>query len=164
MAKAKLTPVDNPPPTDNLEGDDSLDVLELDQNLDDYPEPELLPPAWYKAEIQNVTQRTNQKGTGRYYAVEIVIPPENFPPDYDTDNWPDGLKLFYNLLRVPTSGDRRSVANIKRFMASLGLAIDTPRIDPNEWIGRPVRVKVEHGTWEGNRREQIARNGIQASE
>jgi len=163
MAKAKTASNEATAPVDNLEGDDSLSVLELDQNLDDYPEPELLPMGWYKGEIQNVTERTNQKGTGKYYAVEIVIPPESFPPDYDTDNWPDGLKLFYNLLRVPSSGDRRSVANIRKFMANLGLAVDTPRIDPNEWIGRQVRIKVEHGTWEGNRREQIARNGIQAA-
>ena len=141
--------------------DDSLDVIELDQNLDDYPEPELLPPGIYEAELQAVSEKTNQKGTGKYYAIEFVIPPENFPADYDVDNWPEGLKLFYNLLRVPTSGDRRSVANIRKFIEKIGLAVDTPRIDPNEWIGRHARLRVEHGTWEGNKREQIARNGIQ---
>lgn len=144
--------------------DETLDVLELDQNIDDYPEPELLPQGWYRAELQSVEARTNQAGTGRYYACKFVISPTNFPAGYDVDNWPDGLTLYYNLLRVPSSGDRRSVSNIRKFMEKLGLAVDTNRIDPNEWIGRDAKLKVEHGTWEGNKREQIARNGIATAE
>lgn len=146
------------------EAPETLDVLELDQNLDDYPEPELLPEGWYRAEVQGVEKRTNQAGTGQYYAVKFVIAPDQYPADYDADNWPDGLTLYYNLLRYPRSGDRRALANVRKFMEKLGLAVDTNRIDPNEWVGRDARLKIEHGTWEGNKREQIARNGIQVAD
>lgn len=161
MAKAKAVEdsVDMDMPTDAEMG-----IIELDGNLDETPEPELLPPGFYAAEVADVQVRQNQKGTGSYFSVKFMIPAENFPADYDVDNWPDGLPLYYNLLRVPTSADRRAKLNIKRWMETLGLPTDVSTIDPSTWIGRPANVKVEHSTYEGVTRESIARNGVQKAE
>lgn len=160
MAKAKQTEEHDMDMSDDM----SMGVIELDENLDETPEPELLPAAWYPAEVQNVEIRQNQKGTGSYFSVKFVISPDDFPANYDVDNWPDGIPLYFNLLRVPTAGDRRAKLNIKRFMETLGLPTDVSTIDAATWIGRPAKVKVEHNTYEGTTREAIARNGVQKAD
>lgn len=138
-----------------------LDVLELDQNLDDYPEPELLPPGYYQAEIQGVEIKNNQAGTGQYFAIRFVIPPERFPSSYDPENYADGKVMYYNLIRVPRGGDRRAIANLRKFLQQIGLSTKTNRIDPNEWIGRAAKLKVEHREYQGQTNENISAGGIQ---
>lgn len=160
MAKAKAKNED----FDEVPLDDTMDVIELDENLDETPEPDLLPAGFYPAEVVSVERRTNQKGTGDYFSVRFVISPDNYPADYDVDNYPEGCSLYYNLLRVPGAGDRRAKLNIKRFMETLGLPTDVNKIDPSQWIGRPAKLKVEHNTYEGVTREQIGRNGLQRAD
>lgn len=151
-------------PNELEQASSELDILELDQNLEDYEEPELLPPGYYLGEIQGVEVRQNQAGTGKYFATKFVVPPEQFPADYDVDNWPEGCPLFYNLVRVPRAGDRRSLSNLKKFMQKIGLSTSTNRIDPNEWIGQRAKLKVVHNEYQGITREQIAPNGIEAAD
>lgn len=151
-------------PTHDDESMEELDILELDQNLEDYEEPELLPPGYYVGEIQEVVIKPNQKGTGRYYAVKFVIPPERYPASYDVENWPEGVPLFYNLIRVPRAGDRRAVSNLRKFVQKLGLSTSTNRIDPNEWINKQAKLKVIHNEYQGVTREQIAANGIEEAD
>lgn len=159
-SKAKLASV----PTDDDEANAELDIIELDQNLEDYEEPELLPPGFYTGEIQEVEIRQNQKGTGRYYAVKFVVPPSQFPAQYDVENWPEGCPLYYNLVRVPRAGDRRAVSNLRKFIQKLGLSASTNRIDPNEWIGQQAKLKVVHNEYQGVVRENIAPNGIESAD
>lgn len=143
---------------------DELDVLELDQNLDDYPEPELLPPGWYKGEIQGVEIKENQKGTGKYFAIRFMISPDEFPANYDPENYADGKAVYYNLIRVPHGGDRRAIANLRKFLQQIGLSTKTNTIDPNEWIGREAKLKIEHREYQGQVSENIAANGIQKAD
>ncbi|MCI0557500.1 MAG: hypothetical protein MN733_03315 [Nitrososphaera sp.] len=157
-AKTKAAAEEDAAPTEEL------DIIELDQNLEDVEEPDLLPPGWYIGEIQSVEIRPNQAGTGRYFATKFVVPPENFPADYDPENWPDGCALYYNLVRVPRQGDRRAISNVKKFMQKLGLSLSTSRIDPNEWIGRRAKLKVVNSEYQGVEREAIAPNGIEAAD
>lgn len=143
---------------------DELDILELDQPLEDYEEPELMAPGWYFAEIQTVEVRQNQAGTGSYYAVKFVIPTEKYPPDYDIANWPDGLPLYYNLVRKPRPGDRRAISTLKKFLQQIGRLATGTTIDPNDWVGAQAKIKLVHNTYQGNTREQIAPGGIQSSD
>ena len=162
-AAAKRAPKQETVPEDDA--NEELDVLELDENLDDVEEPELLPPAWYRAEVRGVELRDNQAGTGKYYDVEFVVQPNNFPADYDTENYPDGFITHYRLLRKPRSGaDRRAVTNIRKFMQKLGVSTSTNIIDPNEWVGKEARLKIIHNKYQGETREQIAPGGVEAAE
>lgn len=149
---------------ENVDFNDNLDILELDQNLEDIEEPDLLPQGWYVGEIQGVEIKENQKGTGRYYAIQFTIPTDNFPANYDVENWPEGCQLYYNLVRVPRAGDRRSYTGVKKLMQSLGLPLSTNRIEPSTWVGRQAKLKVIHSEFQGITREQIAPNGVQAAE
>lgn len=147
---------------DNSSGE--LDILELETNLEDVPEPELIKPGYYVGEVQGIEVKQNQRGTGSYYAIKFVVPTDEFPPDYEVDNHPDGLVLYYNLLRVPTAGDRRSISNIRKFMEKLGLSVSTNKIDPNAWLGQRAKLKVIHNEYQGVKRESIANNGIEAAD
>lgn len=159
-AKAKLSTV----PNEDMEESAELDILELDQNLEDYDEPELLPPAYYVGEIQSVEIRQNQAGTGKYFAIKFIVPPEKFPASYDVENWPEGCPLFYNLVRVPKAGDRRALSNLRKFMQKIGVSVSTNQIDPNSWIGQTAKLKVVHSEYQGVTRENIAPNGIEEAD
>ena len=141
-----------------------LDVLELEQNLDDYPEPELLPSGYYVAEIQGVEIKNNQAGTGQYFAIRFVIPPERFPASYDPENYADGKVVFYNLIRVPRGGDRRAIANLRKFLQQIGLTTSTNVINPNDWVGRSAKLKIEHREYQGMVNENVAAGGIQKAD
>lgn len=145
-------------------GEDESGILEFDQNLDEFPEPENLPEGMYVGEIQEVEVRTNQKGTGKYFAIRWLIPPDQFPPDYDTENWPEGCLMYYNLLKYPEHGDRRAISNVRKFMEKIGLSVATNRIDINEWLNQSAKLKVQHGEWQGEARAEIAPGGIEVAD
>lgn len=146
--------------TDDIDLGDDIGVVELDTTLDDTPEPELLPQGMYPAELVNCEARHDSKGVARYN-FRFVISPDDFPPDYDVNNYPDGKSLYWGLMKVPTRNDNRSILALRRFMQTLDVPTDVTKVNPSEWIGRRVLLKVEHDTYEGNTRESIARNGIQ---
>ena len=141
------------------EVDDSMEdlgILEFDQNLEDYEEPDLLPKGNYNGEIQGVAIKLNQKGTGKYFAIKFVIPTSEFPPDYDLDNYPEGCAVYYNLISVPSGGNRRAMSNLKKFVSKMGLTIATNVIDPNDWMNQRLKLKIDHSTYRGNTNENIA--------
>lgn len=134
-----------------------FNVLEFEENLEDIEEPELLPEKTYVGEITEVTPTANQAGTGYYYLQKVVIPVEQYPPDYDPDNAPEGTPMYHRFVSVPRSGDRRAMARVKRWMQVLGLPLDTNRVDINEWVGRPIKVTVRHArNQDGSFRAEIA--------
>lgn len=135
------------------------DIIELDEDLSDVPDPVNLPKGWYRAEITEVERKNSQRGND-YFAVSLVIPVDEYPSDYDPDNFPDGVKMSYNLLRVPEGKDRRALANIRRFMEILGLSTNVSRIDTNEWVGRDLQVKLDHEKYQGQLNMRIAQNGL----
>ena len=152
MAKKPKEDYDEAPGDEDTE----LGILEFDQNLEDYEEPDLLPKGNYHGEIQDIAIKLNQKGTGKYFAIKFVIPTEEFPPDYDIENYPDGCTCYYNLISVPIGGNRRAMANLKKFVSKMGLSISTNMVDPNDWMSQRMKLKIDHRTYQGNTNENIA--------
>lgn len=141
--------------------DNELDIIELEDNLADVEKPAELPPGWYTAEIQDVQTAISQGKGNKYYAIKCVIPPDEISADVK-DDFPDGATLSWNRQVVPKKGDRRSLFNLRKLMEAMGLDPNTTRIDPNEWMGCRVRVKVRHKPYEGEQRAEIA--AIEAAE
>jgi hypothetical protein len=165
MARTNKAPVkEEAEETYSEPAESGSDIIELSQDIADTPEPVLMPPGWYLAQIESVEIRPNQAGTGRYYSTVFRVPTEKFPADYEVDNYPDGLPLYYNLVRVPRDGDRKSISNLRKFLEQIGMPTNISTIDPNEWIGRTAKVKVVHHTYQGQTREQIAPGGIQSAD
>jgi len=140
--------------------DGSLDLIELDENLDDAEKPEELQPGVYEGEVQDVQKQTSSKGN-QYFAVKFVIPPEQIPADL-REGFPDGAVLYWNRQVVPKKGDRRATWNLKRFIEALGLPTNTNAIDPNDWMGQRARIRVRMGKWEGQERAEI--QSVEAAE
>lgn len=145
---------------DEQQAGDVLDIIELDVNLADAKPPVLLPKAYYEGEVRNITIKKSGKGND-YYNIELLIPPDQFPANFDPENYPDGAMVYYNRLLTPGK-DRRSVYNIKLWMEKLDLPTNTNKVDPNQWIGRPVKIKLDHNTYQGVTNMQVA--GVEASD
>lgn len=128
-------------------------VIELEENLGDAEKPPEIPGGLYSAEVQDVQTPTSGKGN-QYFAVTFVIASDDLPADVRED-YPDGAKLFWNRVIVPKGRDRRALFNLRKFVESLGLDSNTTSIDPNEWMGRKARIRVVHGTYQGETRAEI---------
>ena len=121
-----------------------IGIIELEDNLADAEQPKELPPGLYEGEVTDVQIATSQKGND-YFAVNIHIAPSEFPKDFDVDNAPDGVNMYYNRVIVPKRGDQRAMFNLKQLVLALGLDANITSVDVNEWMGRKVRVRVRMG-------------------
>lgn len=141
------------------EGD--LDILELEDNLSDVEKPPELPVGMYTAEIQDVQTAISQGKGNKYYAIRMQVPPDEIPADL-RDDFPEGAVLSWNRQTVPKKGDRRSLYSLRRLIEAMGLDANVTTIDPNEWMGCSLRIKVRHKPYEGEMRAEIG--SIEAAE
>jgi hypothetical protein len=139
-----------------------VSIVELEDVIDEIEAPPMLPRGWYEASITSLEERTSEKGN-EYYNIGMTIPPSQFPPDGDyAEFFPDGVILYYNRMLVPKANDRRTVYRVAQFMKKLGVRTNTSTVDPTEWLGVNLRVRINHGEWEGEPRMEIG--GVEASE
>jgi len=119
-------------------------IIELESTLADAEQPKELPAGLYEGEVIDVQIGTSQKGND-YFGIQVHIPTSEYPKDFDADNAPDGMTMFYNMVTVPKRGDQRAMFRLKMLYQALGLDLNTTSIDPNEWMGRKVRCRVRMG-------------------
>lgn len=143
------------------EEDGELDILELEDNLSDVEKPAELPPGMYTAEVQDVQTAISQGKGNKYYAIRLHVPADEISADVK-DDFPDGATLSWNRQIVPKKGDRRSLYSLRKLIEAMGLNPNTTTIDPNEWMGCHVRIKVRHKPYEGEMRAEIS--AIEAAE
>lgn len=129
-----------------------LSIIELDGSLEDAEKPPELPPAVYTGEIQGVQLKDSQKGN-QYFAISFKIPPDEIPANM-RDHYEDGATMFYNRLMYPK--DARSKFNLKKFVQAIGLSTNTTVLDPNDWMGCQAKLRLRMGTFEGEKRAEIA--------
>jgi hypothetical protein len=141
--------------------DNPMGIIELEDNLADVEKPREVPPGKYVAEVQDVQEAMSQKGN-TYYAIQFRVAPEELPADV-ADEYEDGAVFFWNRLLKPKSrSDRRALFNLRKFIEALGLDANTTTIDPNEWMGRSVRLHTAMGKFQGEDRAEI--RAIEAAE
>ena len=135
--------------------DEPLGVLELEDNLADVERPPDIPAGRYVGEVQDIQMGVSQGKGNQYYSVRIVIPNDQIPADL-REHYPDGTTLSWNRQIVPQRGDRRALYNLRKMIESFGLDSNTTSIDPNEWMGRRVKLLVGPGNlYQGERRMEI---------
>jgi hypothetical protein len=144
-----------------MANDDPMGIIELEDNLADVEKPREVPPGKYVAEIQDVQEQMSKAGN-TYYAIQFRVAPEELPQDY-VDEYEDGAIFFWNRLLKPKGrSDRRALFNLRKFIESIGLDANTTSIDPNEWMGRQVRLHTAMGKYQGEDRAEI--RSIEAAE
>jgi hypothetical protein len=131
-----------------------LEIVELDMNLSDVEKPPELPNGSYDAEVQDVQVSTSANSGNDYYGIKLRILPESIPADM-TEFFEDGAQLSYNRILVPNGKDRRRLYNVKKLLIALGLPTNVTVLDPNEWMGRPVKVTVKQTKFDGEMRAGI---------
>lgn len=134
------------PKTKSSSGDSS--IVELDMNLDEYEDFEPLPAGGYPFTVTKAEMRTSDKGNDFYYTT-LQIHPDDYPPDYDPSNAPDGLNLVHARMQKPDPKNRRSITAVRNFMGAIGLSTKTPRINPAEWEGKKGKVVIKIGKYNG---------------
>ena len=135
--------------------DEPLGVLELEDNLADVERPPDIPAGRYIGEVQDIQMGVSQGKGNQYYSVRIVIPNDQIPADL-REHYPDGATMSWNRQIVPQRGDRRALYNLRKMIEAFGLDSNTTSIDPNEWMGRRVKLLVGPGNlYQGERRMEI---------
>jgi hypothetical protein len=141
--------------------DEPMGIIELDSSLADVEKPREVPPGKYVGEVQDVQENTSQKGN-TYFAIQFRVAPDQLPKDV-AEEYEDGAVFFWNRILKPKGrGDRRALFNLKKFIEALGLNPNTTTIDPNEWMGRPAKLHVVMGRYQGEERAEI--RSVEAAE
>lgn len=144
-----------------MANDEPMGIIELESNLADVEKPQEIPAGKYVGEVQDVQERVSAQGNA-YYAIQFRVAPDELPADV-AEEYEDGALLFWNRLLKPRSAsDRRALFNLRKFIEALGLDANTTSIDPNDWMGRPARLHVAMGKFQGEDRAEI--RAIEAAE
>lgn len=133
-----------------------LSILEYSSDISTQEAPPPLPVGEYNATIESVEQKTSQTSGKDYLSVGVRVSVDDFPADFDPENYPDGLLLSYNRLVVEDTA--RARYNMRKWCESIGAKMGK-QVDPSEWIGLNVKIGVKHDTYEGEPRAQIAKIG-----
>lgn len=126
-----------------------MSIIELSQDLGEMQEYEPLPAGPYRAIVRDVELRYSEKLPNGFFYIQLMIPTENFPADYDAGNAPEGLTVVYARVRVPDPADRRSVRPFKHLLTALGLKDSGNKIDTSEWINKEVMVFLSVSEYQG---------------
>ena len=129
-------------------------IFEFSEDISEAEAPDPLPPGDYEGEIRAVAGARSQSTDNQYAAVSFIIPPDQFPADYDSTNAPDGMTIIYR--RVPLEDDRRSRFFLRRFCDAIGAPM-SKTIDLTEWLGKMAKLTVANEDWEGLPRSVITR-------
>jgi len=140
--------------------DETLSVIDLEDNLAEAERPPEIPPGVYVGEVQDVQIPTAGKGN-QYFAVTFVIAPDDLP-DGVRDQYDDGARLFWNRVLVPVKGNRRALYNLRLFVEALGLDSNVTKVDPNDWMGRKAKLRIVTGKYLGEDRAEI--RAVEAAE
>lgn len=136
------------------EGRAPVGIIQLGGNLADAEKPPEIRPGVYPAELHDVQIKTSGNSGNQYFACMFVIPQDRLAPDLQ-DFYPDGARMFWNRVIVPGQGDSRALWNLRKFVEALGLDSNTNQVDPNEWMGCKVRLRVRSGEYQGEKRAEI---------
>lgn len=131
---------------------DEISIIEYSSDIASAEAPPPLPVGDYPATVESVAVRTSQTSGNDYLAVVLNVSPDDYPADFDSENYPDGVKLSYNRLVVEDTA--RSRYQMRKFCEAVGAKM-SKRIDPSEWIGLSCKVGIKHDTYEGEKRAQI---------
>lgn len=130
-----------------------LSIMEFDTNLAEVEKPPELPAGAYTGECQEVTIQTSGKGN-QYFAIKFVVPPSEIPPDI-AEHYDEGAVLFWNRQVVPTGKDRRALFNLRKLHEAMGLDTNASSVDPNDWMGCKVKLRVQQTKYQGEMRAEV---------
>lgn len=131
-----------------------IGILEFSQDISEAEAPPPLPIGEYPSTVEALEVRVSNTSGREYLGVNLRISPDDFPPDFETDAYPDGVLLRYN--RLFTEDNARNRYNFRKFCEALGAPMGK-QIDPNDWIGMTIKVGINHRKWEDEDQANITK-------
>jgi hypothetical protein len=136
---------------------DNMSMYNLGLDLGEVPDVELLPVGEYPATVTRAEVKPSKSSGNDLLAITYMIHPDDFPPDFNLENAPDGLVLTHN--RTVLTGIERDIRKLKRLQSFYKTHDLDPKgvkqIDPTHFLGQKVMLKVKHGEYDGITREEI---------
>jgi hypothetical protein len=113
-----------------------------------------LPIGEYTATIEGIEMKVSNTSGREYIGVTLRINTDDFPPDFTTDAYPDGVQLRYNRLFIEDNARNRY--SMRKWCEALGAPMGKT-IDPNDWIGMNLKVGISHRKWEDEDQANISK-------
>lgn len=130
-------------------------IIDLDVNIEEMEEFEPLPEGQYLAHIRTVEIATSEKIPEGFIKVVFQIDTDQYPADYDVANAPEGSVLTYSRVRLPNSGNRRSVNGFNSFLSTIGVKAKGNTFDMEKWVGKEVLLLVKRDVYQGQPTNQV---------
>jgi len=129
-------------------------IVDYSEDISDAEQPEPLPMGDYPITIRTTEARESVNSGRRYADIACYIAPEDYPPDYPTENAPDGKTIHYRRISLEDGPQERF--RMRRFCEAIGAPMST-RIDLNDWLNLEATAVVDVVEYEGMLREEIRR-------
>ena len=130
---------------------EALSVLTFSTSIAEQEAPQPLPVGEYDATIDKAEAGTSRSSGNPMLILTFRVAPEDYPPDYEAENAPDGTPLT---LYITATDDARSRYRMRKICEALGVAATT-EVDPNEFMGLTGKITVEHEEYEGEMRARL---------
>lgn len=130
---------------------DNPTMLSFSEDIASAEAPKPLPAGEYPFTITGADVKDSAKGT-KYIAVQLHISPDAFPADFDSEPYPDGLKLSY--MRLSAEDNALARYSLRQFIEAIG-APAGKTIDIGEWIGLAGIARVKTTVYEGRDRNEV---------
>jgi hypothetical protein len=129
-------------------------IIEFGSDISEAEAPPALPIGEYNATVEGIESKVSNTSGREYIGVLLRISPDDFPPDFTTDAYPDGVQLRYNRLFVEDNARNRYT--MRKWCEALGAPMGK-QIDPNDWIGMHLKVGISHRKWEDEDQANISK-------
>jgi len=129
-------------------------IIEFSSDISEAEAPPALPIGEYMATVEGIESRISNTSGREYIGVTLRIAVDDFPPDFTTDAYPDGVQLRYN--RLFTEDNARNRYTMRKWCEALQAPMGK-QIDPNDWIGMSLRVGISHRKWEDEDQANISK-------
>ena len=127
-------------------------AFEFTHSTEEAAPPEPLPDAIYRGEITQMTKTLSDRGRRRLI-LRIVVPPENYPADYSTDNAPDGVTVLY--FSQDLEDDKQGLWHMRALCKELKIP-DGNKFRAEDFEGKQVEVDLTSRELpDGSRRNNI---------
>lgn len=124
-----------------IDDDDSEALFTYDESLEQAEAPDPLPENKYRGEITDVRIGQSQLSGKDQLIFTLVIPPENFPVDFNPENAPDGVRLLFYSRDV--DGSRVGRYEMRRICEALKVPL-TNRVRRSDFENKAVEIEVTH--------------------
>jgi hypothetical protein len=145
--------------SDDYEDDDDVGgIVTFSSDIMEAEAPLPLPEGTYAAEIRDVKVVKRKSSGKKGIDVFVHVAPEDYPPDFDVEEAPEGVTLVYR--RINLDNTKTGHFRLRRLIETIGAPPVRQTLsddDLRKWKGLNVKAVIKHDTWEDVTRPTVER-------